>query len=73
MKTHVQLVEDWKWILKKAWSMRFIAASCILSGAEVAFQFLAPTYPGGWFALAAAITSAAAAYARVVLQRKGRV
>lgn len=68
------LLDNWKDVLKKAWSFRLIILSGLLSGAEVAMpvvqQAIEPLQiiPPGTFAILAVLTSAAAAVARVLAQ-----
>lgn len=64
-------VDDWRRVLRKAWSVRFTVLAALLSGAEVAVQFMdAPTWmPRGLFAVLAGATSIAAFFARMVAQR----
>lgn len=70
----MQLLANWRNILTRAWSFRLIVLSGLLSGAEVALpifqQSMEPLQiiPPGAFAVAAILTSAAAAVARVVAQ-----
>lgn len=64
------LVEDWQNILRKAWSVRLILLSAVLSAIEFALPFVAPSQPSGRFAAGAAVISLAAAVARFVSQPK---
>ncbi len=61
--------DDWKHIIRKAWSVRLMAAAAVLSGVEVALPFFAADLPQGVFAVASAVVTAAALVARVVAQR----
>lgn len=68
------LLDDWKSILRKAWSVRFMIAASLLSGLEVALPFMKEALEPldvvkpGTFAVLAALTSAAAMVARVLAQ-----
>lgn len=66
------LYSNWKTLLKKAWSLRFMAAAGLLSGCEVALPFLSGYVPQslrGWFAGLALVLTAAAFWARLVAQK----
>jgi len=71
------LIDDWRRILKHAWSVRLIALSILLSAVEVAVQaaiaigYQPPILPGA-FAVLAGIVSGAAGFARFVAQPKMR-
>lgn len=64
--------ENWREILKKAWSVRFIVLAAVLSGIEVALPSLQPLFttqiPQGTFAALSGLVSAGALFARVVVQ-----
>lgn len=70
----MNLVENWRTVLTKAWSVRFIVATALLSGLEVALPIIqqqleeANVIPRGAMALLAALVSAAALVARVKAQ-----
>lgn len=68
----MSLYENWRDILKRAWSVRFIVLAAVLSGVEVALPSLQPLFstriPPGTFAAMSGIVSAAALFARVVAQ-----
>lgn len=63
------LIEDWKKVLRKAWSMRLIILGTLLSAAEVALPYAAPQVPSGTFALLAMLVTAGAGIMRVVAQK----
>lgn len=68
----MKLLADWKSILTKAWSVRFIILAGLLSGIEVALQIIEPTVsatmPKGVFASLSGLATAAALVARVIAQ-----
>lgn len=66
----MKLHDDWKKIVKKAWSFRFIIIAAILSGAEVALPYLADKFPSGVFASLSFVFTMMAMIARVVAQPK---
>jgi hypothetical protein len=67
----VKLVEDWKAVLAKAWSIKFTGASLLLSAAEVYVQLVQPaSIPGGVFAGIAGTVSLMAGIARLLAQKE---
>jgi hypothetical protein len=65
------LVENWKTILTKAWSIKFTGASLVLSAIEVWVQLVQPAgVPGGAFAGIAVLVSLAAGVARLLAQQE---
>lgn len=76
MKT-MHLVDDWRRLLRRAWSVRLIGLSIVLSAAEVGVQAAIALgakvpIPAGSFAVLAGLVSAAAGLARFVAQPKMR-
>lgn len=64
-------VEDWKAILKKAWSVKFNIAAALFGAAEVVVALVKPaSIPNGVFAGIAATVSIAANIARVMAQKE---
>jgi hypothetical protein len=71
----MRLVDEWQWLVRKAWSVRLIMLAGLLSGLEVAIQVLIalnwqPPIPGGLFAALAGLVSFAALIARFVAQTR---
>lgn len=69
----MRLIEDAKWVLARAWSVKLIALAAFLSGAEVALQVaiafeIQPPIPAGVFALVAGLVTVAAFAARFIAQ-----
>lgn len=68
------LLPDWKAIVTKAWSVKFMVLAALLSGVEVVLQILEPsvsaTMPKGLFAALAGLTTAGALVARVLAQNE---
>lgn len=62
------LLADWKRVALRAWSVKLALLSALLSAVEIGVQVLAVVRPTPWFAMAAALTSLAAALARIVAQ-----
>jgi len=65
----MKLVDNWKFIIRKAWSARLMILAAILSGVEVVLPFLSESIPRGTFAVLSGITVAAAFVARLVAQK----
>lgn len=67
----MNLRDDWKKLILKAWSVRFMAGAVVLSALEVGFSIFAndPPIPRGIFAGLSALTSGLAFYARLVAQK----
>jgi hypothetical protein len=64
------LIADWQWVLKRSWSVRFIAIAALLSGFEVLLPLLSDFIPRGVFAVLSFLTTVAAFVARLVVQSK---
>ena len=73
------LKEDWQLVLTKAWSMRLIVLSCLLSGLEASLpmiqNFIEPLQivPQGAFAIAALLVSMSAAVSRLISQPRSGI
>lgn len=72
-----RLIPEAKKVLRYAWSVKLIALSFLLSGAEVAVQAaialgVNPPVRAGLFAVLAGVVSVAAAVARFIVQDKVR-
>jgi hypothetical protein len=65
----MRLTDNWKDILRKAWSVRFIVLAAILSGAEVILPFFADAIPRGLFAVLTFGAVAGAFMSRIVAQK----
>ena len=65
-------IANWREVLAHAWSVRFIAASILLSALELAVPLLRDLLPvqPGTFAVFTVLTSVAAGVARFVAQRR---
>lgn len=65
------LISNWREVLRKAWSVRFIIGAALLSGLEVALPIIqdqlveANIIPRGALAVLSAVVSAAALIARL--------
>ncbi|MES2667413.1 MAG: hypothetical protein V4712_15045 [Pseudomonadota bacterium] len=66
------LIDNWKTVAARAWSVRLALLSALLSGAEVALSLLDAStlgLPDRSFAMLAALTATAAAMARLFAQK----
>jgi hypothetical protein len=64
------LIDNWKAVAIRAWSMRLVVLSAILSGAEVALPLFSDAVHRGTFAALAIVVSLGAAVSRLVAQPK---
>lgn len=64
----MNVIADWKRVLRQAWSVRLALLAALLSSVEILVQMWAVIRPTPWFALGAAAVSLAAAVARIVSQ-----
>ena len=66
------LLPDWKRILTKAWSIKFMLGAAALSGVEVVMSILQPsnTLPPGVFAALAGVVTSLALVARLLAQNE---
>lgn len=62
------LIPDWKRILRRAWSLRLMVLSGLLSGCEVILPLFVDALPRNVFAGLAMLAAIAGAVARVVAQ-----
>jgi len=65
----MKLYDNWKEILRKAWSIRFLAMAGILSGIEVILPLFHDDIPKNLFAALSLVFVTAAFVARLVAQR----
>jgi len=65
----VRLYDNWKEIIRKAWSIRFIAMAGLLSGFEVILPLFHEDIPRHIFASLSLFFVTAAFIARIVAQR----
>ncbi|WP_062117253.1 hypothetical protein [Aureimonas sp. AU40] len=64
----MRFVEDWKSILRKAWSIRFMGAAFLLSVAEYALPFFTDVIPDHLLGLLGGAAAGGAFVARLVAQ-----
>lgn len=65
----MKLTDDWKTILRKAWSVRLMILAGLLSGIEVALPYFSADMPRGLFALLSITVVTAALVARLLAQK----
>ena len=65
----MKLYDNWRQILRKSWSLRFIILAGILSGCEVALPLIGDHFEQGTFAALSFAFVCAAFIARLVAQK----
>lgn len=66
----LRLVDNWKTIVRRAWSVHLVIIAAALSGAEVGLAFFGPgAVPAGIFAAGSGLVTAAAFVARLFAQQ----
>lgn len=65
----MKLYDNWKEILRKAWSIRFMIIAAVLSGIEVVLPFFNESIPKNLFTVLSFTFVSAAFVARLVAQR----
>lgn len=65
----IQLLPNWRDVLRRAWSIRLILLAGFLSGLEVVLPYFAESIPDGLFALASFLVGNAAFVSRLVAQK----
>lgn len=70
----MRLLDDWRDVLKRAWSIRLMLLAGLFSGVEIALPILdgVLTLPRGSFALLSGVTTAAAFVARLLAQQDSK-
>lgn len=66
----MNLVYDWKRVLRYGWSIRLIVLAGLLSGAEVVLPLFVDSIPRNLFAVLSMLVTAGAFVARIVAQPK---
>jgi hypothetical protein len=67
----MRLIDNWRVVMSRAWSIRLILLAALLSGLEVALPILDGffQFPRGWFAAGSGLVTMAALVARIIAQR----
>lgn len=66
----MKLLNDWKHVLRKAWSIRLTILAGLLSAAEVILPLFVDTLPRGIFSILTLIAVAGAFIARLIAQKE---
>ena len=66
----MNLLPEWKWLIRKTWSIRLVILSAILSGIELILPLFVDTIPRNLYAALTMCSAIAAGIARVVAQPK---
>lgn len=68
----MKLLDNWRDVLRKAWSIKFMILAALMSGAEVVMGILQPsnTLPPGVFAALAGVVTSLALVARLMAQNE---
>jgi len=69
----IRLHEDWRWIIRKAWSIRFIIIAFAMSSIEAVLPFFGDLFPRGLFAILTMLSVGGAFVARLVAQQKAGI
>lgn len=64
------LIDDWKTVLKKAWSIRLMLLAGMLSGIEIILPLFQTSFPRYVFAFLSFVVTIAAVVARLYAQPK---
>lgn len=65
----IELIDDWKRVAPKLWSVRWALLSAIASSMQAGFEFYA-TGQAPWVSITAAVLSFASAISRIIAQPK---
>jgi hypothetical protein len=68
----MRLLDNWREVFRKAWSIKFMLLAGLLSGVEVVMSILQPsnTLPPGVFAALAGVVTSLALVARLMAQNE---
>ena len=66
----MNLVNEWTWLVRKAWSIRLAVLSAVLSGVEVILPLFVDAIPRNVFAVLAMLAAIGSGVARVMAQPK---
>lgn len=66
----MNLLPNWKWLVRKAWSIRLVVLAGLLSGCEVVLPLFVDTLPRNVFAVLSMLAAIGAGVARVMSQPK---
>lgn len=66
----MNIINDWKWFVRKAWSIRLAVLAAVLSGCEIVLPLFVDTMPRNLFAVLSMLAAIGAGVARVIAQPK---
>ena len=64
----IHLLPEWRWLIRKAWSVRLVVLSALLSGIEVVLPLFVDSMQRNVFAVLAMLAAIGAGVARVIAQ-----
>ena len=64
------LHDNWRYLLRKSWAVRWIALAGLLSGVEVVLPLFSDAMPRNVFALLSLVATISAVVARLMVQPK---
>ncbi len=64
------LHENWRYLLRKSWAVRWIALAGLLSGVEVVLPIFSDAMPRNLFAVLSLVATVSAVVARLMVQPK---
>ncbi len=65
----MKLYDNWREVLRKAWSIRLMFLAGLLTGCEVILPFYADVFPRNMFAILSFLAVAGAMVSRLVAQK----
>jgi hypothetical protein len=66
----LHLLPEWRWLVRKAWSIRLVVLAGLLSGCEVVLPLFVDAMPRNVFAGLSLLAAVGSAFARIVDQPK---
>ena len=66
----MKLHDNWPYLLRKSWSVRWIIVAGLLAGAEVILPMFGDSIPRNWFAALMFVATMGALWARLLVQPK---
>ena len=66
----MNLIPNWREVIKKAWSVKLIALATVLSGVEAVLPLFESRFPQGMFAAVSGLVTAMALLARILAQNE---
>ena len=66
----MKLIDNWRDVIRKAWSLRLMVLAALLSGVEFVLPLFSEALPRGLFAVLSFLSVAGAFVARLVAQKE---